>query len=435
VRSGVPAPGAAADQAVQPIVARQFASVSDADWTPDKPLVGREIDCENGKAKIFDCKDVSLLAFLPESLIGGPQFTALKGWTDPASGREFVVAGRAGGTSFVEISDPLNPRYLGELPFHAEGEPSRWRDIKVYKNHAFIVSEGGNHGMQVFDLTQLLGVTAAPAVFRETAHYGRISSAHTLAVDTAAGFAYPVGVGGGDGSETCGGGLHMIDIRNPAAPTFAGCYPETLGGSREGGYIHEAECVVYYGPDARYRDRQICLNAAGAALGIVDVTDKKQPKVIGVGRYPNIAYAHQGWLMDDQRYFFMGDEGDEDGTHMTRTIVFDMKNLDDPVVAKEFFGTTVATDHNLYIRGRYVYQANYRAGLRILDIADPANPKEVAYFDTTPGEAITAEMGGGSWDNYPYFKNGVIAVSTYRVHDVSVGPGLFILRYRPGAAR
>ena len=87
------------------------------------------------------------------------------------------------------------------------------------------------------------------------------------------------------------------------------------------------------------------------------------------------------------------------------------------------------------MRGRYVYQSNYRAGLRVLDVSDPVNPKEVAFFDTTPGEPTTSAMGGGSWGNYPYFKNGVVAVSTYGLRDVSIGKGLFILRHRAGTAQ
>src|SRR6476619_5902945 len=76
---GVPAPQGVVDKAPQPLVPRQFTEVAEVDWTPDKPLVGREIECQNGKVRIFDCKDISLLAFLPESLVGGPTFTALKG--------------------------------------------------------------------------------------------------------------------------------------------------------------------------------------------------------------------------------------------------------------------------------------------------------------------------------------------------------------------
>jgi choice-of-anchor B domain-containing protein len=418
-----------AGQTAQPTVPKQFTSVAAADWTSETPLVGGEVKCQNGKARIFPCQDINLLSFIPARAIGDSGkwgVTDLWGWTDPATGRDFVLAGREAGTSFIEITDPLNPRYLGSLPIPQGARPSRWRDIKVYKNHAFIVSDNaGPHGMQVFDLTQLRDVKAAPAMFRETAHYDRINSAHNIAIDTASGFAYTVGNGGG--GETCGGGLHMVDIRNPVAPTFAGCFAETLGGSRQGGYIHDTQCGVYHGPDQQYQGRQICLNAATKGLGIVDVTDKQQPKALGVGNYPNVSYAHQGWLTDDHRYFFLGDETDEGKGHNTRTMIFDLKDLGDPVLAKEFFGTTEATDHNLYIRGRYVYQSNYRAGLRVLDISDPVNPKEVAHFDTAPTDDNPSGFGG-SWSNYPYFKDGVIAMSTYRIE---AGKGVYIVQHRP----
>ena len=107
----------------------------------------------------------------------------------------------------------------------------------------------------------------------------------------------------------------------------------------------------------------------------------------------------------------------------TRTLVWDMTDLDDPQLVKEFFGTTQASDHNLYIRGHFVYQSDYAAGLRILDIADPLNPVEVGFFDTQPvGENKPAFTG--SWSNYPFFRSGVIAAS-------SIEQGLFLVRYRP----
>ena len=50
--------------------------------------------------------------------------------------------------------------------------------------------------------------------------------------------------------------------------------------------------------------------------------------------------------------------------------------------AHEYLGETAASDHNLYVRGNYVYESNYVAGLRIIDISYPANPKEAGSFDT-----------------------------------------------------
>ncbi len=90
------------------------------------------------------------------------------------------------------------------------------------------------------------------------------------------------------------------------------------------------------------------------------------------------------------------------------------------MLVREFIGTTEASDHNLYVRGRYMYQSNYVSGLRIIDVSDPENPVEVGYFDTVPWGADGPGFAG-SWSNYPYFESGNILVSSMR-------EGLFILR-------
>jgi choice-of-anchor B domain-containing protein len=406
---------------------RPAGTMVDSGGTGLPAVTGREARCEGGKAKAFECRDADLVSFLPVSAVGGKRGVLLNdlwGWTDSVTNREFALVGRTDGTAFVEVTDPANPKYLGYLPLHEGAKSNIWRGIRVYKNHAYIVADGaGPHGMQVFDLTQLRNVQKPPLKFEETAHYDRIHSAHTIAINEKSGFAYPVG--NSMGGETCGGALHMIDIRDPARPKFAGCYADPSTGRARTGYTHESQCVIYHGPDEQYSGREICFNASETAVGIADVTDKKNPRPISVASYPNVSYTHQGWLTEDHRYFYLNDELDElDGNAAkTRTVVFDMSDLDDPVVAKEFFGTTAATDHNLYVRGNYMYQSNYVAGLRVIDIKDPVNPVEVGFFDTVPfGE--NAPGFAGSWTNFPFFKSGVVAVSSMR-------EGLFMVRYRP----
>jgi choice-of-anchor B domain-containing protein len=398
----------------------------------DKPaslpaITGRERRCDGGKVGIFSCEQVDLEAFLPNAAIGGKRGIMLNdiwGWTDPQTGREYALVGRMDGTSFVDVTEPSNPLFLGDLPLHAGASPNLWRDIKVYRDHAFIVADGaGPHGMQVFDLTQLRNVKNAPVTFTETAHYDRIASAHNIAINEETGFAYPIGNSGG--GETCGGALHMIDIRDPRKPTFAGCYADVSTGLQRTGYTHDTQCVTYKGPDSRYQGKEICFNASETAVGIADVTDKKAPKPIAVAAHPNTAYTHQGWLTEDHRYFYVNDEGDELGglVPRTRTLVWDVSNLEEPVLAKEFLGATSATDHNLYVRGKYMYQSNYVSGLRVIDISDPANPRETGSFDTVPfGENVPGFAG--SWSNYPYFKSGTIVVTSMR-------EGLFVLKHRP----
>lgn len=362
-------------------------------------------DCEDGSVELFECNNMEVVSFTPVSQLGGARGVWVNdvwGWSDPETGRDYALVSRRDGAAFVDLTDPAQPRLVGSLPRTEGSRPSVWRDIKVYADHAFIVSDGaGAHGMQVFDLTRLRDVGEPPVIFTQDAHYDAVHSAHNVVADTASGFLYVVGATGG--GETCGGGLHMVDARDPKAPAFAGCYNDATGANARG-YTHDAQCVVYRGPDARYTGREICVGSNEVEINIADVTDKERPVAIGRSSYPNVAYAHQGWFDESQRYFYMGDEGDEvsglvDGT---RTLVWDLAELDDPILVREYIGPVQATDHNLFIRGDRAYMSNYGSGLRVLDISDPENPHEVAFFDSAPlgnNEAGMSSSASGAWSN------------------------------------
>ena len=394
-------------------------------------IAGETVPCgDDGKAGIFDCRDVEILSFLPIVELGGERGIRLNdvwGWTDEETGREYALVGRTDGTAFVDITDAENPVYIGEV-LRTEGSPtSIWRDMKVYENHAYIVADAsGNHGMQVFDLIRLREFQDEPITWEPDLTYDRIASAHNVVINKETGFAYAVGASGG--GETCGGGLHMIDIRTPKNPTFVGCFSDPETGRASTGYTHDAQCVVYRGPDERHHGQEICFGANETALSIADVTDKDAPVALSRASYPNVAYSHQGWLTEDQHYFYMNDELDELAglVDRTRTIIWDVSRLDDPQVVGEYFAPVSASDHNLYVVGDLMYQSNYASGLRIIDISDPLNPEEVGYLDTAPFEEPVPGFEG-SWSNYPFFESGTIAVS-------SIGEGLFLLRFTPRPA-
>ena len=384
-------------------------------------ITGNEVKCEGNKAGEFECDNVDILSFMPLKDIGGERGVRLNdmwGWKDEDTGKEYALVGRSNGTSFVEVTDPFMPVYIGDLPMTEGSRANVWRDIKVFDNHAFIVADGaGPHGMQVFDLKQLGRQTNLPVIFEVSAHYDNIASAHNIVINEDTGFAYIVGSSGG--GETCGGGLHMVNIQRPLEPEFVGCFADHNTGRRGTGYSHDAQCVIYNGPDDEHQGKEVCFGSNETALSIADVSDKNNPIALSMISYPKVAYSHQGWLTEDQRYFYMNDEGDEVTglVSNTRTLVWDVSDLDDPILVNEHLAKTTAMDHNLYIKGNLMYQSNYDAGFRILDISDPVNPVEVGYFDTTPFDAT----GGGSWSNYPYFESGAVIVN-------SSHEGLFILK-------
>lgn len=389
-----------------------------ADQQPAEALAPQAMTpCVGGMAGSYPCNNIDLGAFLPNAAIGGGSASSIWGWTDPLTGKEYALMGRTNGTSFVDITDPANPIYLGNLPTATSS--SSWRELKAYETYAYIISDSnGSHGMQVFDLTQLRNVTSPPVTFTAP-RYTLFGSAHDITINPDTGYLYVTGISTG-GANACSGSLHMIDVSDAGNPTFAGC-----AGSA---YTHDTTCVVYHGPDAQHRGKEICINSNGnqsngGQVVVMDVTNKAAPALISARSYAGAGYVHQGWLTEDHRYFYLDDELDEmNFGHNTKTYVWDMVDLDNPVLVHTYNGPTTAIDHNQFIVGNRSYQANYRAGLRILDISNPLAPFESAYFDTYP--ANNNANFNGAWGNYPFFDSGTVIVS-------SIGEGLFVLLPRP----
>ncbi len=374
------------------------------------PAVAGKVACVAGVAGDYPCQNVDLLAFLPLADIGGGgnvEGNDIWGWTG-CGGREFALMGLTNGSSFVEITDPINPVYLGRLP--SQTGSSLWRDIKTYNDHAFIVSEAPNHGIQVFDLTQLCNVSSPPTTFANTAYYSsnNFGSAHNIAINEDSGYAYGVDV------SFCQG-LHMVDINSPTSPSFAGCYiPD--------GQAHDAQCINYNGPDTQHASSEICFTFNGDSFTIDDVTNKSAPSQLAKKNLPLNRYIHQGWVTENHQYLLLNDEFDEwEGvTTKTRTFIWDISDLDAPTFVGYHDGATAAIDHNLYIQGDYAYEANYRRGFELLDISDIAlgNLSLVGYFDVYTTSNSSAF--NGAWSVFPYFDSGAVVVS-------GIEQGLFVL--------
>lgn len=368
--------------------------------------------CSGGSAGGYPCSNIDLRAYMPKSSLGGgsQNLNDIWGWTDPVTGKEIAIVGRTHGTAFVDISDPESPTFLGFLPT-ADGTSS-WRDIKVYNDHAFIVADGGannSHGMQVYDLTELRSVSPGSTLY-ETAHMSGFGNAHNIVINEDTGYAYAVG------SNQCSGGLYMIDISNPTSPQYAGCFSAD-------GYTHDAQCVLYNGPDSRYTGREICVGYNEDTLTVVDVTNKSSPVQVSKTSYSTSRYTHQGWFLDDNHSIvIMNDELDESNGTVgnTTSYIFDFSDLRNPSEIGRYTGPTSAIDHNLYANDGYVFEANYRAGLRILstDSISSGSMQEVAYFDTIPGS--NSAQFSGTWSSYVYFESGNIVVS-------DIGNGLFVV--------
>ncbi|KAJ9463697.1 hypothetical protein DIPPA_27655 [Diplonema papillatum] len=396
---------------------------------PPKRAQGRH-NCVDGKVsfegEVYDCQGVDLMSYISQADLGSPvNGNDIWGWTDPETGHEIAIVCLGDGTSFVDVTDAENPTVLGYLRGTHYPASVAWRDAKVYKNHAYIGSEVADHGLQVFDMTTLRQYYGRTGVnvpnLSNTAFYDEFGSSHNIVINEATGMLYAVG------TRTFRGGPHIVDIREPANPRF-------VAGWDTDGYTHDAECVVYHGPDSRYSGKELCFNYNEDSLTIVDVSDKENIFMVSRTEYNNNFYCHQGWLTEDHSMLIMDDELDEtyastDANKKTRSLVWDVKNLARPVHQYDYISSEYSVDHNMYIKDNIAYQSNYCAGLRIIDARDLGNATaELAFFDVAPYCDTTTTRGvtfQGTWSNYPYFKSGNIVLN-------SIERGLFVLRVQDG---
>jgi len=356
--------------------------------------VSGKIPCVNGKAGVYSCLDTDLLSHVNITNLGGARNgNDIWGWTDPETNKEYALVALTDGSSFVDVTNPEHPIVLVFVPGTSYPTGAIWRDIKVYKNHAFIGSEVKDHGIQVFDLTRLRGLSGPRQSMQPDVVYTGVGSSHNVVINEASGFLYSVG------SKTCAGGLHIVDILDPKNPSFVACFDSD-------GYTHDAICFMYSGPDARFTGREICIAYNEDSVTIVDVEDKDHLVMLARVEYVGVAYCHQGWVTEDQAFMLHDDELDEleglnDGH--TETYIWNISRLDAPVNTGSYYSPVTSIDHNQYILGSRAYQANYESGLRIVDISKIADAqlRELGNFDVRPENTTVAFWG--AWSVYPYF--------------------------------
>ncbi|KAH6887844.1 hypothetical protein BKA70DRAFT_1332568 [Coprinopsis sp. MPI-PUGE-AT-0042] len=336
-------------------------------WNRDSLRLKQVSTCRNGFAgsganSTFACSNVDLHYFLSHAEMGSRtgEGSSIWGWTS-STGREFGVVAQADGAAFVEVNKDGSLRYVGRLP--QQSTTSIWREIRVFKNYAIIGSEAVSHYVQIFDLTKLLSIpqgqtktfsaaTDLTSLFRGLPN-GR---AHNIVINEERNYA--IAVGAQPRTSACRSGLIFIDLTNPANPTSPGC-------ASQDGYVHDAQCLTYRGPHTKYVGRDICYSYNEDTFTIYDVTNKANTSVIS-----RISYEAA------------------DGRPVS--YLWDITDLEHPKQTGYYKAKFKGIDHNQRVKGKYVYQAMYGAGLHILDVSSvPSDPTgagitEAGFFDIYP---------------------------------------------------
>ena len=365
--------------------------------------------CVNGMAGTFPCRDIDLASFLPLAQIGGGTGNDVWGWTDPLTAGSTTLLGRSSGISFVDSPTRRTPSTIGNLPTH--NVDSLWRGPKVYRNPSTSsASRQPRHAGLRPHAVALPGRRPPRDLPPRRPHYNNFGSAHTIAVNEATGFVYVSGSRParaeplGDTSPNPRLSRRRLTRRcqEPLGPAFAVCVYMTATRTRRMRHLPR--------PTRRTAAGNLLQLQRGSLLTIVDGHQQSAPAQLSRTAYDNSNdgtnrnYAHQGWLTDDQTHFLLDDELDEQRKSLnTRTFIWDVTNLDAPFLRSVFQNQTTSIDHNLYIRGRYAYESNYRSGLRILDAsAAPAGllteSASYIYPITTSPRGVLQRQ----WANYPF---------------------------------
>ncbi|KAF7314051.1 hypothetical protein HMN09_00563900 [Mycena chlorophos] len=399
------------------------------------PCVDGYAGTEEGNT--FSCNNLDLYSFTSHADLGSTTGFGNDIWGWAHEGREFALVGQRDGTAFAEVLSTGEVVYLGRLPTQTDN--STWRDIKVIDHYAYIGSEAMGHGIQVFDLTKLLDTSLAskPQEFDiksdMASHYDGLplGPSHNVVSLTSKTQSLIVAVGSIPRNGSCAAGLIFVDVSDPSKPTGVGC-------AAADGYVHDAQCLTYAGPDTKYVGHDLCYAFNEDSFTIYDVSDPSAAEVISTTPYYGVSYSHQGWVIDetDQRYLLLDDELDEvyqrgwaNNSH-TVTYIWDIQSLEAPVLTGHYSSPVKSIDHNLYVHNGLAYESNYGSGLRVVDVSsvvdDPTGGsfKEVAFFDVHPEDD---DVGGeatftGSWSVYPYFASGYIVVN-------SIERGLFVVKH------
>ena len=314
------------------------------------------------EGEVFPCDSVNFLSFLglrdleitsAAFPLGSTQASDIWGWLSPI-GREITIECLDNGVVLIDSTEPVAPIILAKI--ETGKRQAAWCDVKVFQDVLYIVKDqsGGDlgvqttYGVEVFNLTRIVGFESRldlPVDLTPDFVYAEHGRSHNLAINPDSGFLYSVG------TATCNGGLHMMNLNNnPLVPEFAGC----VSGD---GYTHDAQCVIYDGPDAAYTGKEICFAFNEDTLTIWDVSVKTSPVMLSRTCYDEATYTHQGWVTDDFRFVILDDELDElcsvgcfgGRTSRTRTTTyyFNITSLENPIASGLFTHEDASIDHNL----------------------------------------------------------------------------------------
>ena len=311
-----------------------------------------------------------------------PGYSGLWGYVAPDSS-EYALLGCFNGTSFVNITDSSDIHEVDFIP----GVNSGWREIKTYSHYAYVVSEGTNSRLQIIDLQYLPDSVSLITSW----NYSGFTQAHNIS--RSGPYLY---ISGGNASPN--GGVQIIDITDPVNPVRRG--------NNTARYVHD--CRVS-------NDTIWGTNINNQKISIMNGVN--MDNVTEIRNFNTLqSMPHNLTFSPDKKYIYVTYENETPGM----LDIWNVEDLENITYIRSWQPTGIETaiTHNAEVFGNYAIVAHYTAGIRILDLTNPSNPLEVAWYDTRPQDNSTNFLG--CWAVYK-FPSGKIIGS-------DITNGLFVIK-------
>jgi hypothetical protein len=260
---------------------------------------------------------------------------------------------RHDGLHMVDVSDPAAPSDIGFAPVGYPDALEYYNDLKIVDAGERVYALMGSNlrGVIVIDVTDAeapVEVATFPLIMDDAINV------HTLFVEgTRVYFAMY--------------GVEVWDISDPTAAV------------RLGGYVAEEESLngVH---DLYVEDSVAYLNNWDLGMIAVDLADPAQPEVVGVFDSYDRRTSHSNWVTRAGGRT-ISVHGDEDfGAHVR---IVDVGGGFDEIGSYQT--RPEVSVHNIMADDETAYVTYYQDGLRVLDLADPTAPREVAHYQSWPG--------------------------------------------------
>jgi choice-of-anchor B domain-containing protein len=324
---------------------------------------------------------------------GAPwDYAAIWGYVAP-DGKEYAILGGSLGTSFFNISDSANIYEVDFFPttinFANPDQGVLWKEMKVYSHFAYVVSEADTSGVEIYDLQYLPDTVIFIKKYTAPGH----RSTHSISQE-----GHYLYLNGSNASF--GQGIAVLDLADPVNPVLRGKWNTR--------YVHDCRVL---------RDTIFAMNINDGNVTVIDARNKDSLKTINQWlNLPNPS-PHNNALTKDRNYLLSTDEV---GALPRLLKVWNIQDLSNVTQVTTWQPANITTSivHNVEIYGDTAVIAHYTAGVRVLNISNPAQPVEIAWYDTYP--ANNGNTYTGCWGVYK-FPSGKIAASDMKT-------GLYVLK-------